>query len=86
MKIEEMRASTDRVYAVGTIIIDERFWVCRCKKKYIHSRLVVVCGKCLEHAEDMPNAHATEITVENLHSNSNVRLAQVLGYEFEDTT
>ncbi len=81
MKIEEMIASTDRVYAVGDIIIDERFWDCECKKDYIHSKIWTACPTCGISVEDMPDARATEITVENLHSNSSVRIARILGYE-----
>lgn len=80
--LNEIIEQSDKVYRVGDIIIDERFWDCECEERYIHAFSSLHCALCGATQEDQPNARANEILDPKLHATTlSQELATLYGYE-----
>lgn len=80
--LNEIMEQSDKVYTIGELIIDMRFWDCECKKWYIHSKHTPICFWCNTKHEDQPDARANEIMVASNHSGIYSRyIARSYGYE-----
>jgi hypothetical protein len=80
--LNEIMESSDKVYMIGELVIDMRFWDCECEKQYIHSKNTPSCLRCGAKHEDQPDARANEIMNASNHEGLFSRtIARSCGYE-----